>query len=136
MAASLISRLILIFSGVCLLATVAYKSVTTQKDPYRCGAALNTGRWIDPVDENGDRQTFRTWQPDGCSIHQYTSEDIRHCMQGRHFLFSGDSTTRQVAYGMARLVSIVAAHQYFHDIQHSLLRTIYLLDFTPASMST
>ena len=121
MAGPLVSRLILLFSGILLLAAVAYKSLTTDEDPYRCGAVLNTGRWIDPPEENGDRKTFRTWQPDGCHLHQYSSADIRQCMEGRHFVFSGDSTTRQVAYGMGRLVSSGAIHQ-----SHSARSTLRL----------
>ncbi|KAF7547151.1 hypothetical protein G7046_g9096 [Stylonectria norvegica] len=100
--ASLTSRLLLIFSALCLLAAIVFKGVLPDDDPYRCRAVQDTGRWIDTPDANGDRLPFKKWQPDGCMFHKYSSEDIRQCMDGRNIVFAGDSTTRQVAYGLAR----------------------------------
>jgi hypothetical protein len=37
-------------------------------------------------------------------LHHYTADEIRECMGDRHMVFSGDSTTRQVYWGMSRLV--------------------------------
>lgn len=102
---SLLPRLTLLAAAIGLLLTVAYRGLTDDSDPYRCAAALNTGRWIDPPNEDGHRRPFRQWQPDGCMMHQYTSEDVRLCMEGRHIVTAGDSTTRQVSYAFGRLVS-------------------------------
>ncbi|KAM0328115.1 hypothetical protein ACHAQA_005518 [Verticillium albo-atrum] len=101
---NLVSRVLLIFSGALLLAAVTWKTLTPDDDPYRCRALQETGNWVDPKNENGDRLPFKTWQPQGCLLHKYSSADIRQCMDGRHIVFAGDSTTRQVAYGVARLL--------------------------------
>jgi hypothetical protein len=88
------------------LAAVTLKTLFPGNDPYRCRALQNTGRWIDPVqDEQGNRDPFRQWQPDGCILSQYQSEDIRRCMEGRRIVVSGDSTSRNVARAMGKMVS-------------------------------
>ncbi|KPM44995.1 hypothetical protein AK830_g1514 [Neonectria ditissima] len=102
--ASVLSRILLIFSGVLLLAAVVYQTVVTNDDPYRCRAALETGRWIDHPNKKGERLPFKQWQPDGCLFHKYNSAEIRQCMEGRTIVFSGDSTTREVVYGIGRLL--------------------------------
>lgn len=61
---------------------------------------------------------FKQWQPDGCLFHQYTSADIRQCMEGRSILFSGDSTTREVVYGIGRLVSIILISPCLSKVDH------------------
>jgi hypothetical protein len=88
-----------------LLVGVLISSSSRPEDPYRCKALLRTGRWLDPPDENGSRKPFVNWQPDGCMLRKYTPADIHQCMEGRHMVFSGDSTTRQVFWAMASLVS-------------------------------
>jgi hypothetical protein len=106
LSSSLFHRWILVAAAVLLLATIGYKTlIPDSDDPYRCRSLLNTGRWLDPVDENGNRTSFTQWQPEGCLFHEYSSDDIQQCMEGRHIAFSGDSTTRQVVYGISRLVS-------------------------------
>ncbi|KAF7539471.1 hypothetical protein G7Z17_g12414 [Cylindrodendrum hubeiense] len=106
-----IGRLIPILLAVILLAAVAYRAIVPDDDPYRCRAALETGQWIDHPDANGDRLPFKQWQPDGCLFHKYTSADIRQCMEGRAIVFSGDSTTREVVYGLGRLLDRDEANQ-------------------------
>ncbi|CRK23876.1 hypothetical protein BN1723_003036 [Verticillium longisporum] len=91
-----------LFSAI-FLVTIFLNSIFSV-DPYRCGALIGDGQWIDPLDANGTRRPFNTWQPDGCMMRKYTSDDIHRCMEGRHMVFSGDSTTRQVFWGMARLL--------------------------------
>lgn len=93
----------LVFAAVLLVAAlINYLGIAS--DPYRCDALLRKGSWLDPPDENGNRAPFRNWQPDGCMLRKYDARDIRRCMDGRHMVFSGDLTTRQVFWGMARLV--------------------------------
>ncbi|KAM0497113.1 hypothetical protein ACHAP8_007014 [Fusarium lateritium] len=87
------------------LAAVTLKTIYPGNDPYRCRAAQNTGRWIDPVrDEEGNRDPFLQWQPDGCILNPYESEDIRRCMEGRRIVVSGDSTSKHVARAMGHML--------------------------------
>ncbi|EKJ74340.1 hypothetical protein FPSE_05486 [Fusarium pseudograminearum CS3096] len=87
------------------LAAVTLKTPYPGNDPYRCRAVQNTGRWIDPVrDEQGNRDPFRQWQPDGCILSQYGSGDIRRCMEGRKIFLSGDSTSQNVARAMGNML--------------------------------
>lgn len=74
-------------------------------DPHRCGALLSRGTWRDPIDDNGSRQSFKNWEPEGCMLHKYSDTDIHDCLEGRHMLFIGDSTARQVYWATARQVS-------------------------------
>ncbi|RBR13463.1 uncharacterized protein FIESC28_08163 [Fusarium coffeatum] len=88
------------------LVAVTLKTLYLGNDPYRCRAVQNTGRWIDPPqDEAGNRTPFLHWQPDGCILHQYDSEDARRCLEGRPIVTVGDSTSRNVAFAFSRLVS-------------------------------
>lgn len=87
------------------LTAVAFNTLFPGDDPYRCRALQNTGRWIDPPNDQGDREPFRQWQPDGCMINHYSSEDIRRCTEGRRIVMAGDSTARNVALAMGRMVS-------------------------------
>ncbi|KAL2751823.1 hypothetical protein ACRALDRAFT_2128536 [Sodiomyces alcalophilus JCM 7366] len=100
----------LVFAAVLLAAaSINYLGITA--DPYRCGALLRRGSWLDPPSEHGDRAPYKNWQPDGCMLRKYSPDDIRRCMDGRHMVFSGDSTTRQVFWAMARLLDSVAAEE-------------------------
>ena len=100
-----ISRIVSTVFAILFLAAVGFKSAFPGDDPYRCKSLLNTGRWLDPVDDEGIRNSFHNWQPDGCMIRKYTSPDIRRCLEGRSMAFIGDSTSRRALYGLARLVS-------------------------------
>lgn len=103
---SLFSRVPLLVAGILLLLTIFYRTLLLQDDdPYRCRAVLETGHWADTPDQDGNQYPYEKWRVDGCMLHQYTSADIRQCFEGGHVVFSGDSTTRQVLYAMARLVS-------------------------------
>ncbi|KAI6774374.1 hypothetical protein HG531_001223 [Fusarium graminearum] len=87
------------------LAAVTLKKLYPGNDPYRCRAVQSTGRWIDPVrDEQGNRDPYRQWQPDGCILSQYGSEDIRRYMEGRKVFLSGDSTSQNVARAMGNIL--------------------------------
>ncbi|KAF7552279.1 hypothetical protein G7Z17_g4436 [Cylindrodendrum hubeiense] len=109
------TRIIPILPATLLLAAVLFHTIVPGPDPYRCRAALETGQWIDPPNAKGDRMPFKKWQPDGCLFHQYTSADIRQCMEGRSIVLSGDSTTREVVYGLGRLL---AGQQAVDDEAH------------------
>ncbi|KAL2694767.1 hypothetical protein Neosp_001354 [[Neocosmospora] mangrovei] len=97
--------------SILLLVAVILNGFSPNDDPYRCkallGDGIRNGSWLHRPDSNGDRKPFTNWQPDGCMLHKYTSDDIRRCMDGRHMVFSGDSTTRQVYWGMARLMRMI-----------------------------
>jgi hypothetical protein len=102
--ASFWARVISTTLAVLFLLAVGFKSLFPGNDPYRCRAIQSTGRWIDPPDEEGNRYPFNQWQPDGCIMNKYESEDIRRCMQGRRIVVVGDSTSRNVGHGISRLV--------------------------------
>ncbi len=75
-------------------------------DPHRCRALIQDGTWLDPPGQNGTRWPYHNWQPRGCRLRQYSKSDIHQCLEHRHMVFSGDSTTRQVFWAMGRLVRI------------------------------
>lgn len=87
-----------------VLMGAVFHGAFSHDDPHRCQELLSDGSWLEPPDENGDRAPFMNWQPHGCKLRQYSKEDIHQCVEHRHMLFSGDSTTRQVFWGMGRLV--------------------------------
>ncbi|ROT41954.1 Cas1p-domain-containing protein [Sodiomyces alkalinus F11] len=125
---SLFSRLLRIVAGALFVLIIAHRTfLFHHDDPYRCRPVLNSGYWADPPDENGSRAPFENWRVDGCLLHQYSSEDIRQCFQGRYALFGGDSTTRQVAFGLGRLLERdEAVWQHKHmDIHRSFNLTYH-----------
>ncbi|KAG8763797.1 hypothetical protein FRC11_012373 [Ceratobasidium sp. 423] len=63
------------------------------QDSTRCGALLSTGQWLDTK--------FRNWQPEGCMIHQYKTNDVTTCLASQRIVFAGDSITRQLYYSFA-----------------------------------
>lgn len=104
-----LNRMLALGLTLVVILGIAINQLQFGDDPYRCKALLNDGNWLDTPAENGSRAPFNNWQPQGCMLHKYKKEEIEQCMEGRHMLFVGDSTTRQVFYGMARLVSLIAA---------------------------
>ncbi|KAI5459296.1 10 TM acyl transferase domain found in Cas1p-domain-containing protein [Mariannaea sp. PMI_226] len=103
--ASLASRILISIWAFLFLVAVAFWSLFPSTDPYRCRSLLETGRWIDRPSENGTRGSFHHWQPDGCLIHQYSSKDVRKCMEGRSIVLVGDSLNRQIGYGIGRILA-------------------------------
>ncbi|KAF4451503.1 putative O-acetyltransferase CAS1 [Fusarium austroafricanum] len=91
-----------------LFSSLSVHNLFSSEDPYRCRALLGeserNGSWIHAPDETGARKPFTNWQPDGCMLHHYSAQDIKDCIGDRHMVFSGDSTTRQIFWGMARLL--------------------------------
>ncbi|KGQ04035.1 putative O-acetyltransferase CAS1 [Beauveria bassiana D1-5] len=87
-----------------LLGLVLHGLRSHHPDPYRCQQLLDDGSWLEPPNEHGAREPFINWQPRGCKLRNYTNQDIHECMEHRHMVFSGDSTTRQVFWAMGRLI--------------------------------
>lgn len=99
-----VKSLVPLFITLVVIIGIVVNFFQVSNDPYRCKALLHEGSWLDRPAEDGVRDRFTRWQPRGCMMHEYSKEDIHECMQGRHMVFFGDSTTRQVFWGMARLV--------------------------------
>ncbi|EMR82287.1 putative cas1 domain-containing protein [Botrytis cinerea BcDW1] len=71
-------------------------------DPYKCGALLNKGQWLDPGPRWSSKNPFQNWQPPGCMMHEYKRKDIQECFKERRLVFVGDSTTRQIFWAVAK----------------------------------
>ncbi|SPJ84115.1 uncharacterized protein FTOL_10631 [Fusarium torulosum] len=100
-----LARIISTALATLFLVAITLKTLFPGDDPYRCRAVKDTGRWIDPPrDEEGNRNPFHQWQPDGCILHHYKSGDVRRCTEGRRIVVVGDSTSRNVAHGFGRLI--------------------------------
>jgi len=101
---ALATRSLSVLIVLLVLLGAAFHGVLRHPDPHRCRQLLEDGSWLEPLDVNGTRAPFKNWQPRGCKLRQYSKEDIHQCMEHRHMVFSGDSTTRQVFWAMGRLV--------------------------------
>lgn len=108
---ALVARLLPVIFSVLLFFAITVHQVLPSDDPYRCRALLGNsernGSWLHKADIDGARRPFTNWQPDGCMLHHYKAQEIRDCMGERHAVFSGDSTTRQIFWGMARIVGSI-----------------------------
>ncbi|GAA5875890.1 hypothetical protein JCM8547_001695 [Rhodosporidiobolus lusitaniae] len=71
-------------------------AIQDSGDRFHCRALLNEGRWLD------DQHT--SWQPNGCMLHPYSPKQVGQCLEGRHVVFVGDSTVRQVFYATVKHV--------------------------------
>lgn len=76
--------------------------ITDAKDPWKCGAVLKEGRWLDPP--AGMDKGLTNWQPPGCMMSFYQSKDMRRCLQNRRIILAGDSNIRNVFWAMARIL--------------------------------
>ncbi|KAI9816655.1 MAG: hypothetical protein M1832_005041 [Thelocarpon impressellum] len=74
------------------------------RDPFRCGALLNQGRWLDPPRTPRSKAPSLHWQPPGCLLHEYTGKDISACLRSQRILYVGDSTTRQVYWATVKKI--------------------------------
>lgn len=70
--------------------------ISDFSDRHHCQALLNDGRWLDSA--------HTSWQPDGCMLHPYSTPQVTQCLDGRHVIFIGDSTVRQVFYAAVKHV--------------------------------
>ncbi|KAJ2856627.1 hypothetical protein J3B02_001492 [Coemansia erecta] len=76
-----------------------------------CRAVQHDGWWADKVSLQ--------WQPEGCTLHEYTQKDLLQCLQPKsdrsaqvpseHILFIGDSMMREKYQALARLVDPLLA---------------------------
>ncbi|KAH8890717.1 Cas1p-domain-containing protein, partial [Thozetella sp. PMI_491] len=73
-----------------------------SRDPYHCESTKLDGQWLDTPHANGSRYPFWSWQPTGCLLHQYSSEDILACVEDKKIVFAGDSTVRQIYWATLR----------------------------------
>ncbi|CZS93565.1 uncharacterized protein RCO7_09527 [Rhynchosporium graminicola] len=80
-------------------------------DPFKCSALQNKGQWLDPGTKWDPRNAFRSWQPPGCMMHEYTKNDIQECFQDKKLVFVGDSTTRQIFWAVARKIDLQKAQR-------------------------
>ncbi|GJN86090.1 hypothetical protein PLIIFM63780_009667 [Purpureocillium lilacinum] len=101
---ALATRSLSVLIVLLVLLGAAFHGVLRHPDPHRCRQLLEDGSWLEPLDVNGTRAPFKNWQPRGCKLRQYSKEDIHQCIEHRHMVFSGDSTTRQVFWAMGRLL--------------------------------
>ncbi|EKJ68771.1 hypothetical protein FPSE_11039 [Fusarium pseudograminearum CS3096] len=117
---ALVGRILPIAFCVLLFFAITVHQVYPSDDPYRCRALLGeskrNGSWLHTPDVTGARKPFSNWQPDGCMLHHYNAAEIKECMGDRHAVFSGDSTTRQIFWGMARLLNRKAANKGRHEL--------------------
>ncbi|KAI9886025.1 MAG: hypothetical protein M1823_002192 [Watsoniomyces obsoletus] len=89
--------------GVIIAALYRYIYIDAR-DPFKCGALLYRGRWLDPP-ENGQAVSLKNWQPPGCMLHPYNSNDITSCLTSKRMVFVGDSTIRQIFWATATKLS-------------------------------
>ncbi|KAK8141970.1 hypothetical protein G3M48_009546 [Beauveria asiatica] len=120
-----------------LLGLVLHGLRSHHPDPYRCQQLLDDGSWLEPPNADGARQPFINWQPRGCKLRNYTNQDIHQCMEHRHMVFAGDSTSRQVFWAMGRLIDRDTANQRRseapglhkkHDIEIDGIRLLQIWD--------
>ncbi|MCJ1409715.1 hypothetical protein MMC19_003797 [Ptychographa xylographoides] len=85
--------------------------ISDSEDPYKCGALMNRGRWLDPPDNTAHQKFYNNWQPPGCILHQYTGKDILACFEASSFVLVGDSTMRQIFWAIARKLDVDTARR-------------------------
>ncbi|KAG0652228.1 putative O-acetyltransferase CAS1 [Hyphodiscus hymeniophilus] len=103
-------------------------------DPYKCGALLNKGQWLDPGPRWSSRTPFQNWQPPGCIMHEYKKEDIQECFGKRRIVFIGDSTTRQVFWAVAKKMDQARAEGEITEML-DMDEKHHDLDFTSAGVT-
>ncbi|KFA70786.1 hypothetical protein S40288_09551 [Stachybotrys chartarum IBT 40288] len=99
MASPPLNRAMPICFTIFVLSALLLNALRSPQDPYRCDALSNDGNWF-----NGNGAPYADWEPAGCMVRKYTRADIHRCVDGRPMVFSGDSTTSQVYWAMARLL--------------------------------
>lgn len=87
---------------ICVLLVTFHRHFWTDADdPYKCGALLRIGEWLDGPSYVSQRQLTQ-WQPRACMLHEYKAEEIAECVSGKQLQFVGDSTIRQIFWATAR----------------------------------
>ncbi|KAK6506109.1 hypothetical protein TWF506_011030 [Arthrobotrys conoides] len=84
-----------IFNGLAVLGiftllflTAVRYSTADERDPYKCSAITNEGRWLES--DSNITDPLQNWQPFGCLLHNYSGRDITTCLPKRRILFVGD----------------------------------------------
>ena len=110
-----------------------------KKIAPRCsGDVSRAGRWIIPCGlkindmtvYSDDFQTGVHWHPDGCSLTRYLRKQVTRCLQGKIFIFIGDSTLRGIAvrlaawYGSSR-PDVNSGHNYWATAFGNATRIFY-----------
>ncbi|KAL5326830.1 hypothetical protein ACEPPN_004519 [Leptodophora sp. 'Broadleaf-Isolate-01'] len=88
--------------GVIIVSVIYRYCWIDAYDPFKCSALQNKGEWLDPGTKWNTWNAFKSWQPPGCMMHEYTKRDIQECFQKRRLVFIGDSTTRQIFWAVAK----------------------------------
>ena len=83
----------------CLPRNKSTDFIIESHDPFRCGVLLGSGRW-------STESTQLQWQPSGCMVHRYDSQDIATCLKNRKAVFVGDSAVRQIFWATAAMLGI------------------------------
>ncbi|KAH0614021.1 uncharacterized protein H6S33_005907 [Morchella sextelata] len=98
---AVIDRISAAFICITLLGVALRYCWFDARDPFKCGAILNEGEWLDYPPENSTIVP-ENWQPPGCMMHKYVSDDVSTCLANRRVLFIGDASIRQVFWSVAK----------------------------------
>ncbi|RPB03645.1 Cas1p-domain-containing protein [Choiromyces venosus 120613-1] len=98
-ASVIFDRISAVFIAITILGVIIRYCWYDAKDPFKCGALLNDGEWLDST-FNGTIPS--NWQVPGCTVRKYKSEDIQSCLAKRRALFIGDMTIRKIFWATAR----------------------------------
>lgn len=90
---------------------LAYRQLNLDDDPYRCGALMNGGRWLDPRGLTQLPLSFNDWQPPGCMMHEYSLKDISSCLESKRIVLIGDSAIRNIFWATAKKLDPKAADE-------------------------
>ncbi|CUS09481.1 unnamed protein product [Tuber aestivum] len=98
-ASAVLDRVSAVFIAITMLGVVIRYCWYDAKDPFKCGALLNDGEWLDST-FNGTIPS--NWRVPGCTVRKYDPRDIRSCLAERRALFIGDMTVREIFWATAR----------------------------------
>ncbi|KAI5851189.1 10 TM acyl transferase domain found in Cas1p-domain-containing protein [Morchella snyderi] len=98
---TIVDRISAAFICITLLGVALRYCWFDARDPFKCGAILNEGEWLDYPPENSTIVP-ENWQPPGCMMHKYISDDVSTCLANRRVLFIGDASIRQVFWSVVK----------------------------------
>ncbi|CAZ82776.1 unnamed protein product [Tuber melanosporum] len=98
-ALAVLDRISAVFVAITILGVIIRYCWYDAKDPFKCGALLNDGEWLDST-FNGTIPS--NWQVPGCTVRKYDPKDIQSCLANRRALFIGDMTVREIFWATAR----------------------------------
>ncbi|KAL7275178.1 hypothetical protein RUND412_001899 [Rhizina undulata] len=104
---NVVHRFFVSFICITLIAVILRYCWFDAQDPFKCGALLNGGEWLDQPPLDSDNIPTK-WQPPGCITRKYTTQDISSCFQKRRAVFVGDSTIRQIFWATAQALDKTA----------------------------